>query len=266
MGLNLAPVLASAGVLGIAFGFGAQNLVRDFLSGVSRSADTHRGGAGNPVRAGPDTRHPHAGRHAGDRPASGDRPRDYLVPGRFPPVSDLRSARPGRRAAYRDPRADRRRGRGRSGRLNGHPAGDPAVDHPIGARLLQFCPGAEAVVRTTGTGEVGPATGPPARVRSSRCATPAAGTTPGAARTASAPLRRPADVISPPVPATPACDPLPVVIQTARDALPGWPRGLRYVGSGIRRHFIGAAARGIARRQVPASGADPGRPDRVAAR
>ena len=37
----------------------------------------------------------------------------------------------------------------------------------------------------------------------------------------------PADVISPPVPATPARDPLPVVIQTARDALPGWPRGLR---------------------------------------
>ncbi len=34
MGLNLAPVLASAGVLGVAFGFGAQNLVRDFLAGV----------------------------------------------------------------------------------------------------------------------------------------------------------------------------------------------------------------------------------------
>jgi len=34
LGLNLAPVLASAGVLGIAFGFGAQNLVQDFLAGV----------------------------------------------------------------------------------------------------------------------------------------------------------------------------------------------------------------------------------------
>jgi small-conductance mechanosensitive channel len=34
MGLNLAPVLASAGVLGIAIGFGAQNLVQDFLAGV----------------------------------------------------------------------------------------------------------------------------------------------------------------------------------------------------------------------------------------
>ena len=34
LGLNLAPVLASAGVLGIAIGFGAQSLVRDFLSGI----------------------------------------------------------------------------------------------------------------------------------------------------------------------------------------------------------------------------------------
>lgn len=34
VGLNLAPVLASAGVLGIAIGFGAQSLVRDFLSGI----------------------------------------------------------------------------------------------------------------------------------------------------------------------------------------------------------------------------------------
>jgi small-conductance mechanosensitive channel len=34
MGLNLAPVLASAGVLGVAIGFGAQNLVQDFLAGI----------------------------------------------------------------------------------------------------------------------------------------------------------------------------------------------------------------------------------------
>jgi small conductance mechanosensitive channel len=33
-GLNLAPVLASAGIVGVAVGFGAQNLVRDFLSGM----------------------------------------------------------------------------------------------------------------------------------------------------------------------------------------------------------------------------------------
>ena len=33
-GVNLAPVLASAGVLGLAIGFGAHNLVKDFLSGI----------------------------------------------------------------------------------------------------------------------------------------------------------------------------------------------------------------------------------------
>jgi small-conductance mechanosensitive channel len=34
LGINLAPLLASAGVVGVAVGFGAQNLVRDYLSGV----------------------------------------------------------------------------------------------------------------------------------------------------------------------------------------------------------------------------------------
>jgi small-conductance mechanosensitive channel len=34
LGVNLAPLLASAGVVGIAIGFGAQNLVRDYLSGI----------------------------------------------------------------------------------------------------------------------------------------------------------------------------------------------------------------------------------------
>lgn len=34
LSINLAPVLASAGVLGIAIGFGAQSLVRDFISGI----------------------------------------------------------------------------------------------------------------------------------------------------------------------------------------------------------------------------------------
>jgi small conductance mechanosensitive channel len=34
LGLDVAPILASAGVLGLAIGFGAQNLVKDFLSGV----------------------------------------------------------------------------------------------------------------------------------------------------------------------------------------------------------------------------------------
>jgi small-conductance mechanosensitive channel len=34
LGINLAPLLASAGVVGVAVGFGAQNLVRDYLSGI----------------------------------------------------------------------------------------------------------------------------------------------------------------------------------------------------------------------------------------
>lgn len=33
-GVNLAPILASAGIVGVAVGFGAQNLVKDFLSGM----------------------------------------------------------------------------------------------------------------------------------------------------------------------------------------------------------------------------------------
>jgi moderate conductance mechanosensitive channel len=34
LGVNIAPFIASAGVLGLAIGFGAQNLVRDFVTGV----------------------------------------------------------------------------------------------------------------------------------------------------------------------------------------------------------------------------------------
>ena len=34
LGLNLAPLLAGAGIVGIALGFGAQSLVKDFLSGM----------------------------------------------------------------------------------------------------------------------------------------------------------------------------------------------------------------------------------------
>ena len=34
VGVNIAPIIASAGILGVALGFGAQNLVKDFLSGI----------------------------------------------------------------------------------------------------------------------------------------------------------------------------------------------------------------------------------------
>ncbi|WP_349506611.1 mechanosensitive ion channel family protein [Nocardioides kribbensis] len=34
IGVNIAPIIASAGILGVAIGFGAQSLVKDFLSGI----------------------------------------------------------------------------------------------------------------------------------------------------------------------------------------------------------------------------------------
>jgi small conductance mechanosensitive channel len=34
LGVNLAPILASAGVIGVALAFGAQNLVKDFIAGI----------------------------------------------------------------------------------------------------------------------------------------------------------------------------------------------------------------------------------------
>jgi len=34
LGVNLAPLLAGAGIAGVALGFGAQSLVRDFLTGL----------------------------------------------------------------------------------------------------------------------------------------------------------------------------------------------------------------------------------------
>src|SRR3954451_16108080 len=34
IGVNLAPIIASAGVIGVALGFGAQNLVKDFIAGI----------------------------------------------------------------------------------------------------------------------------------------------------------------------------------------------------------------------------------------
>ena len=34
VGVNIAPFIASAGIIGVAFGFGAQSLVKDFLSGL----------------------------------------------------------------------------------------------------------------------------------------------------------------------------------------------------------------------------------------
>jgi len=52
LGLNIAPMLASAGVLGVALGFGAQNLVKDFLSGTALILEDQFG-VGDVVDLGP---------------------------------------------------------------------------------------------------------------------------------------------------------------------------------------------------------------------
>ncbi|GAA5175524.1 mechanosensitive ion channel [Pseudonocardia eucalypti] len=51
-GLNLGPILASAGIVGVAIGFGAQNLVRDFLSGMFMLLEDQYG-VGDVVDVGP---------------------------------------------------------------------------------------------------------------------------------------------------------------------------------------------------------------------
>ena len=43
LGLNIGPLLASAGILGVALGFGSQTLVKDFLSGIFMIAEDQYG-------------------------------------------------------------------------------------------------------------------------------------------------------------------------------------------------------------------------------
>jgi small conductance mechanosensitive channel len=52
VGLNLAPLIASAGIAGVAIGFGAQNLVKDFLSGMFMMLEDQYG-VGDVVDLGP---------------------------------------------------------------------------------------------------------------------------------------------------------------------------------------------------------------------
>ena len=54
LGLNLAPVVASAGIVGVAVGFGAQNLIKDFLTGMFMIFEDQYG-VGDVVDAGPAT-------------------------------------------------------------------------------------------------------------------------------------------------------------------------------------------------------------------
>ena len=52
LGLQIGPLLAGAGIVGIALGFGAQNLVRDFLSGMFMLMEDQYG-VGDVIDAGP---------------------------------------------------------------------------------------------------------------------------------------------------------------------------------------------------------------------
>ncbi|MCE7007512.1 mechanosensitive ion channel family protein [Kibdelosporangium philippinense] len=54
IGINLGPIIASAGIVGVAIGFGAQNLVKDFLSGVFMMLEDQYG-VGDIVDVGPAT-------------------------------------------------------------------------------------------------------------------------------------------------------------------------------------------------------------------
>src|SRR4051812_42371992 len=54
LGINLAPIVASAGIVGIAIGFGAQNLVRDFLTGIFMILEDQYG-VGDVIDVGPPT-------------------------------------------------------------------------------------------------------------------------------------------------------------------------------------------------------------------
>jgi small-conductance mechanosensitive channel len=54
LGLDLTPVVASAGIVGVAVGFGAQNLVKDFLTGMFMLLEDQYG-VGDIIDAGPAT-------------------------------------------------------------------------------------------------------------------------------------------------------------------------------------------------------------------
>ena len=54
LGLDVGPLIAGAGIVGIALGFGAQNLVRDFLSGIFMLVEDQFG-VGDIIDAGPAT-------------------------------------------------------------------------------------------------------------------------------------------------------------------------------------------------------------------
>ena len=60
LGVNLGPLIAGAGIAGVAIGFGAQSLVKDFLSGIFMLVEDQYG-VGDIIDAGEATRHGRGG-------------------------------------------------------------------------------------------------------------------------------------------------------------------------------------------------------------
>ena len=153
LGVNIAPIIASAGILGIALGFGAQSLVKDFLSGIFMIFEDQYGvgdvvdvgEASGTVEAVTPAGHPAARprRHGLVRPQRRDPPRRQHEPelgprGRRRRRRLRRGPHPGEAGAHRGrprpvgrrgvPRPDHRGARGHrrrdARRRLGHPAGD----------------------------------------------------------------------------------------------------------------------------------------------
>ena len=64
LGVNIAPIIASAGIIGLALGFGAQSLVKDFLSGIFMIFEDQYG-VGDVVDVGRGHRHHRGGQPPG---------------------------------------------------------------------------------------------------------------------------------------------------------------------------------------------------------
>ena len=97
LGINIGPIIASAGILGVALGFGAQSLVKDFLSGIFMILEDQYG-VGDVVDVGEATgtvEEVGAARHAAARPSR----RRLVRPQRRDPAASATRPRGGRLAS-----------------------------------------------------------------------------------------------------------------------------------------------------------------------
>ena len=141
LGLDLGPLIAGAGIVGVAVGFGSQNLVRDFISGIFMLMEDQYG-VGDVVDAGPATgtvegvgaaHHPAAGRqrHPLAHPQRRDPPGRQPLPG-LGPGAGRRRGRLLDRPRRHHP--DHRAGRPRAVRRRTLGAQDPGAARGLGGR------------------------------------------------------------------------------------------------------------------------------------